>query len=351
MKRIFILSAMLATFSMSMAQEVKTYSVYDNNQSNDLDIADITGAVEQVKKNVAASSTQQYVTAEDLNTLFSTILSKLNSLESDIAVIKEKLGIETSSFCINGHEFVDLGISDASGNPIYWAKTNVGAENAWDYGDYFAWGETIPYYVDGHSLDNPCSNWRIIDNRTITGYCWDTYKYCKDSYETMTKYCNNIDYGNFGFVDNKITLDSEDDAAVVNWGGEWRMPNGDEFELILSQCYWQWVERYNDKEVNGYVVYKVKADADKGKFSHKNPTLSASYSLSDVHIFLPAGGSRDGSALWGISTKGTYWSSTIVESKPCNSRAFYFSMDATAMSEGYYRYTGRLVRPVYQMKE
>ena len=40
--------------------------------------------------------------------------------------------IVTVSQTINGHEYVDLGLS------VKWATCNVGAENPWDYGDYFA---------------------------------------------------------------------------------------------------------------------------------------------------------------------------------------------------------------------
>ena len=38
------------------------------------------------------------------------------------------------------HQFVDLGLPSGT----LWATTNVGADNPWDYGDYFAWGETKP---------------------------------------------------------------------------------------------------------------------------------------------------------------------------------------------------------------
>ena len=38
------------------------------------------------------------------------------------------------------HEYVDLGLS------VKWATCNIGAEEPEDYGDYFAWGETEPYY-------------------------------------------------------------------------------------------------------------------------------------------------------------------------------------------------------------
>lgn len=41
----------------------------------------------------------------------------------------------TVTLTINGHEYVDLGLS------VKWATSNVGADNPWDYGDYYAWGE------------------------------------------------------------------------------------------------------------------------------------------------------------------------------------------------------------------
>lgn len=39
---------------------------------------------------------------------------------------------------INGHKFVDLGLPSG----LLWADRNVGADSPYDYGDFFAWGET-----------------------------------------------------------------------------------------------------------------------------------------------------------------------------------------------------------------
>lgn len=36
----------------------------------------------------------------------------------------------------------------------------------------------------------------------------------------------------------KTVLDIEDDAAHVNWGGDWRMPTKDEFDDLLKNCIW-----------------------------------------------------------------------------------------------------------------
>lgn len=114
---------------------------------------------------------------------------------------------EELSFTIETHAYVDLGLS------VKWATCNIGASSPEEYGDYFAWGETEPKEV----------------------YVWSTYKWCNGSQNTLTKYCTNKEYG---AVDNKITLELEDDAAHVNWGGEWRMPTKAELEELREKCTW-----------------------------------------------------------------------------------------------------------------
>ena len=80
---------------------------------------------------------------------------------------------------------VDLGLPSGT----KWANMNVGASKPEDYGLYFAWGETVGYGSDtndGHSFD------------------WASYNWCKDSWNTMTKYCTDSSYGT---VDDKAVLD------------------------------------------------------------------------------------------------------------------------------------------------
>lgn len=92
-------------------------------------------------------------------------------------------------------EAVDLGLS------VKWAQRNLGAENPWDFGTYFAWGE-----IEGK------------DN-----YEWATYKH-GTSYNQLTKYVSSVGYGLDGFIDNKEVLDESDDAAAQLLGNGWRMP-------------------------------------------------------------------------------------------------------------------------------
>ena len=110
------------------------------------------------------------------------------------------------------HEWVDLGLPSGT----LWATCNVGANAPEEFGDYFAWGETAPKDY----------------------YDWDNYKWCNGNDSTLTKYCNDSTYGYNGFVDNKVELDPEDDAAYVNWGPSWRMPTLNQTQELWQDCTW-----------------------------------------------------------------------------------------------------------------
>ena len=195
----------------------------------------------------------------------------------------------------NGHTWVNLGLPSG----IKWAPCNVGAEKPEDYGNYYAWGEILP-------KDN---------------YSWATYKYTNGAEYELTKYCSNASYGDNGFIDNKTVLEPEDDAAHVNWGGDWRMPTIAEWIELREQCTWTWTTQNG---VNGYQV--------------TSKTNSNS-------IFLPAAGSRSGAYLGSVGYFGYYWSSSLYESCPYS--AWYLLFDSVDVSgDSSPRYLGRSVRPV-----
>ncbi len=192
----------------------------------------------------------------------------------------------------NGHEYVDLGLS------VKWATCNVGATSPEEYGDYFAWGETTPK----------------------TTYDWSTYKYCNGTWNTMTKYCIDSEYGT---VDNKTVLELTDDAAHVNWGGSWRMPTKAEQDELrnTNNCTWTWTKQNG---VNGYKVT-----------SKKNGNS----------IFLPAAGYRYDSDLNRSGSYGSYWSSSLDASG--SSYAYYLYFNSSGVDWNYsYRCVGHSVRPV-----
>lgn len=168
-----------------------------------------------------------------------------------------------ASFCqtLNGHEYVDLGLPSGT----KWATCNIGATKETDYGDYFAWGETITKDI----------------------YNWDTY-----AVEDVVKLPDSLYVDKDGFTH---TLEGPEinniagtpfDAATVNWGNGWRMPTKEEYEELLYECEWVWVSKNG---VNGL----------KGTGSNGN------------YIFLPAAGIRSGSSLLYADSDGCYWSSSL----------------------------------------
>ena len=209
-----------------------------------------------------------------------------------------------SSYAPEGVEMVDLGLPSG----IKWANMNVGATTITEYGDYFAWGETTPK----------------------TTYDWSTYKYCSNGkYTGMTKYTypdglkSGIWYNDDTFIgDNKTTLDPEDDAAHVNWGGNWRMPTLAEIQELENNCTWKWVALQG---VNGY-----KVTGSNGNW-----------------IFLPASGYRYDSSLSRVGFLGYYWSSSLDEDYSAYAYDLGFnSVDVDWSSSD--RYFGHSVRPVCQ---
>ena len=115
--------------------------------------------------------------------------------------------------------YVDLGLS------VKWAACNIGAENPWECGDYYAWGETET---------------KMNDSGHYCAYCWGNYKFGDEN--SIFKYTAK---------DGKTTLDKEDDVASVKLGAPWRMPTEAECDELIEKCTWQWTELY---EMQGYKV-------------------------------------------------------------------------------------------------
>lgn len=215
---------------------------------------------------------------------------------------------DSSSKTPGGLLAVDLGLS------VKWAPCNIGANAPEEYGDYFAWGDPVPYYKPLHSQDNPCSSW----NSGKTGYGWGNYKWCEGTDRTMTKYCTSR---LFGIVDNKKTLDLEDDAAHFNWGGAWRMPTNAELEELYRNCTWEWTQ------MNGVTGVIIR--------SKKNSN----------YIFLPAAGYRSFVYLKSTGSAGDYLTSSVVQGEDYYAFGFYFNATYWRMCTSY-RDTGRSVRAV-----
>ena len=222
-------------------------------------------------------------------TLTATLTAKDGTLyKTDIAGKKLETG---RAYILSGAlapDYVDLGLS------VKWATFNVGASKPEEYGDYYAWGET-----------------EIKET-----YNRSSYKWCNGSYDTQIKYCTNSDYGT---VDNKTVLELADDVAHVKWGGNWRMPTGDELSELTTECTWKYTRQ------NGIIGYQV-----------TGPNGNS--------IFLPAAGYRHDDKL--TDGMGWYWSSSLRTSQPYAAYFIHFSSLSVGFA-GDRRWYGRSVRPVY----
>jgi len=128
---------------------------------------------------------------------------------------------------------VDLGLS------VKWSACDLGANNLYDDGDFFAWGETATKYYSYFTLSN--------------------YKYYQDN--AYTKYNNS---------DNKTVLDPSDDAAHVILGGKWRMPTREEFEE-MTNAYGQ------------YATSSQVANPNRGRNTMKEAYINFNGILGDLH--------------------------------------------------------------------
>ena len=198
-----------------------------------------------------------------------------------------------------------------------WALKNVGAEFPADYGDYFAWGETDPYYISQSPLI-----WRSRKS----GYSWGNYGFATDGGSTFTKYTGS-DYA---------VLQPDDDAATqsTDWGSPWRMPTNEEWKALLetSDFTWAWVENFNGSGKNGRLV------------------ISRKSGFVGNCIFLPAAGYRGGVSLSNTGSNGFYWSSSLITGYPDFACELGFDPVNADSEGGGERCCGQSVRPVQNVE-
>ena len=212
-------------------------------------------------------------------------------------------------------EAVDLGLS------VKWATFNVGARKPEGYGDFFAWGETEPYYMPGCArFENPA--WRAGKE---TGYNAYSYKWADVPTETITKYnCQE----KFGPLDYKFILEPGDDAATANWGGDWRTPTITEIRELIDNCNWECTE------LNGIAGFKVSGKKQ---------------GYQDNSIFIPAAGFREDDGYRYSGMASVLWSSSLYpnsEESYCLQGLWNKGSEAVIETDCIYRTYGFTVRPV-----
>lgn len=187
-----------------------------------------------------------------------------------------------------------------AGGP-YWATTNIGADNPWQYGSYFWWGDTTASGKTSNSSNCPTYN--------------------KEPAQLQSE----------GWISDDGVLALEHDAAHVQWGGNWRMPTEAEFNALKSNCDWIFAPM---KDVPGFVV--------RGRGDY-----------ATAGIFLPCAGcyNEGNSSLPYAGSKGFYWSSSSLSGSSASKMLYFYNeLDIKAIT-GQDRYKGMSVRPVQGVSE
>ena len=216
----------------------------------------------------------------------------------------------------NNHEYVDLGLPSGT----LWATMNVGASSSGETGFYFQWGDTSGYTADqvgtgmevvGKDSVTPAKVSKSMASTssittggagtggitipggagtggiTIPGsgesynkkpFNWSDYKWY------LSGSGNTISFKKYTVTG--ATLDLEDDAAYVNWGGDWHIPTPDQIQELIDNTIAVWTA---SNGVSGM-------------------TFTSSNGKS---IFIPAAGWARGGSVNSSGKGATLWSSML----------------------------------------
>ena len=193
----------------------------------------------------------------------------------------------------------------------YWADRNIGADNPWDYGLYFWWGDTVGYKSVGDA-------WVASDGSS------SIFPFTSSDRPTCGKSTDQL--RSEGWITSNGVLALSHDAAHVHWGGNWRMPTYQELnDLCHNKCDWTWMT------MNGIKGFVVRGRGDYASNS----------------IFLPATGKCGSTSLFYSGSCGFYWSSVPYSYDSYQANILYFNSYVYGMgtSDGS-RAAGIPVRPV-----
>ena len=203
---------------------------------------------------------------------------------------------------VKADQELDMGEFEINGKKyrLIFAKSNLTkdglATNEYDYGDYFAWGATEPWY------SSATQTWK---NDKPGGYTTDNAPFYNSSTESYTKYTPGD------------ALEASDDAARQILKGDWRIPTTEIWAALVNNSTKVW-----DSTNKGY------------QFTKNSQTL-----------FLPAAGYVWGTSFKNVGSRGRYWSGTTASLKDNADYLHFDNVNLYAQDKGS-RDQGFPVRPV-----
>jgi hypothetical protein len=214
------------------------------------------------------------------------------------------------------YNMVDLGLPSG----LLWADRNVGATSPEDAGLYFAWGETVGWTAE-----------QVANGEKAFASDWSDYFDTTDGGSSFNKYATG----------KLIVLQSEDDAATVNMGLNYRMPTSVNWHELINNTTITYVDIYNN-EHDPIIVY--------GMFN-EGELLGVKFTGSNGNsIFIPAGGQAINSSVENYGSDTLLWEPKIIHDSNSNSyNAHYANFNLNGeimMGTENIRYIGLPVRGV-----
>ena len=260
----------------------------DVNKDGKVDISDIVAVINTIAgdptyKETAKVNDDDKVDISDIVAIINIIASGDGGSQTETdAAVKAGLCPDT-----NHPHAIDLG------DGVKWSCCNVGASAPWEYGGYYAWGET----------------------EEKSAYDWNTYTHSEGSEETCRDLGSDI-------------AGTQYDVAHVKWGNGWHMPSRDEIDLLCNKC------TTTQTSLNGVNGRKVTGS-------------------NGASVFLPSADFKSwlGSADF-VGKNGYYWSSTQNPDDSSAAYSLYFRSDSflsgSILRGNCLRICGQSVRPVKQ---
>ncbi|MBP5319267.1 MAG: hypothetical protein J6Y77_07695 [Paludibacteraceae bacterium] len=200
---------------------------------------------------------------------------------------------EPTTGIVDNHEWVDLGLS------VKWATCNIGAQSPSDFGDFFAWGETM----------------------AKKKFTWKNYKYRLDGDDVRSvRFTQYNTVRGRGKVDNRMQLSPLDDAARINWSRQWRIPSPAEWQELWKNCSAELVT------IDGHPCYKLTSK------------------INGNSIVLPLGGIKGPQD--SERTIGSYWSCMLMQGEASGAQNITLNEKGVRWNLNSARMYGRSIRPV-----
>ena len=213
-------------------------------------------------------------------------------LQPFVARVDNQSGITYNRFDTRGITYVNLGL----GQGTLWATTNIGASSPEQYGNLYSFGEVM-----------------TKERYTYSNYLWKG----SSNEREPSKYTHD---------DWKFSLDPEDDAACVIWGGNWHIPDKYQIQALVDGT------NFSVETVNGVSC---------AKFTSKT---------NGKYIYIPFSGLYDASyGRLGTGQTGYLWTDTVcwdLDDYQHSYHLYFNSGHAELGSTSVYRSCGMAIRPV-----